>query len=111
MRLSESLTYFFQIWAFLWCGFFREIGITAFFSTINHYVVHSTTLTLHEAARGPTIMEGCAIIGIVVIMFTTIRFKYSKLPPHAATSVGYAVFILCITFVNSKVRVCVRTKL
>lgn len=90
---------------FLGCGFFRKFGITSFFSLINDYMVKRKDLTPKDAATGPTFTGVFSVLGILLVLFTTAKFKYTKLIPHGVTTITYAGCMLATTFVHKNVSV------
>ena len=90
------------MWSFLACGFFRKFGLTSFFSIVNDYIVTETEMTLQEAAVGTTLIGTFSILGILLILFTTSRFTYSKVIPHAGTTFGYALCMFLVTLTEQK---------
>lgn len=91
-----------QVWAYIWCAFFRIFGWTAFFIIIDDFIIKTTTLTLREATLGSTVLGVCAIFGGAMILALH-RFPFSRLLPHSFTILAYSFLMFGITFATTKV--------
>ena len=66
-------------------------------------MVRRKYFTPKDAATGPTFTGVFSVLGVLIVLCTMSKFKYTKLLPHGVTTITYAVCMLATTFAKTNV--------